>query len=573
MAVGALSALCLGTAPAASADDPVFFSWLRTDASAGSPVPTIPASGTTLKYTYMPRPGGGHGWGIGPSKYVHNVWNQMEAAGQPAGLTPTTRNLPWGSCPSFDTIIGPPDYPNYDPANTYSPNTLAKAFADRYWASINSVGGTTDHQISYVLCDIEPSFFTFTEIDQFLENAETIIRGDCRLGVEADPLGTGTINVPAATITSWQPIYFGNYNTHRREYDAVNGHYVNYAAIWQSQGTDVHGDLSGQHNLFLNRDLNVIMPVSYFYGVYTRHVDHNGFNHWTGDEAPSLRAGYMWAALERHSAAVREEIAHGSLTGKKVIPFVSPFIEGPDNPATPGATYADGWITPAEDFLALVKHLRLREADGFYFFVKSKNDWDPSGSSTMLDTYWSQQDMLGNYLNPYYDATAEWADPMEPVNGSEWFEKHAIVSWEELDGEFAADAPGYRFADDKTTGVLVSAVNDKGRLSIMISFMDDPNGAPNTPLPVDIDNYFKAAKDYSGSTATSVIDVLPYSHTFTRDFFTPDLDADGDADNDDTTVFTTLWGDGDLRADWNQDGFIDTLDLNLYFAANKDFNN
>ena len=543
----ALTVLLMTTAGHAVADDPVFFSWKRHHASSASPAPSIPSSGTTATYTYCPQPGGGHGWGLGGSNtYVHDVWDEMDASSLPIALLMRDRNSPWGSGPTWD--LYDMTYPSYGASPTPAPSQLADAVVDRALA-----GG----QLHYVLADIEAHSYTNTQVDTWMSNIMDIVTGSYPGGVTGDPDGTGSVNISQSTIQAWDTVWVGNYSMHRYPKLSYSGTTTrtDITAPWLGNAQDPI--VTGRHNTFVDQSLNVLMPVTY---AYAAHVRHANVSHWSGNISPTVRAAYLWSGIERHSSAVREELTFtGTLSNKKVIPWVTPFANsGGVDPQT--GTYAGCWMPPSADFLATIKHLRLRGADGFYFWAA--NDLEPGG---YMDTrYWSATDGSGTPLNPWYSSSEEWADSLHSPNGYDWFEANALISWEELDGDFEDTALPYRYDTDKTSGVVVSAMNDMGRLNILVSYMKTVPGG--TGALVDMDTYFPEARDYSSGT-NQYISCTSYSHVYSQDFFTPDIDGDFDADSDDASAWVALYSANDPRADWNQDGIYDANDISLFVNA------
>ncbi len=539
--ISSLTLSCL--AGLSHADDPVFFSWKRQNAASASPAPLIPASGTTDSYTYCPQPGGGHGWGLGTSNtYVHDVWDEMVTSSKPVALLLRDRNSPWGTGPSWDDLT---TYP-YSGTFTPSPAQLAHAVADRYLA-----GG----QLNYVLADLEAHGYTNSEIDTWMSNIMDIANGSYTGGVTGDPDGSGSTNVSQATIQAWDTVWVGNYSMHRYPKLSYNGVIAraDTTSVWTPHST-IH---TGRHDTFVNRDLNVLMPVTY---AYAAHIRHTNATHWSGVISPNVRAAYMWCSAERYSSAIREELsATSSLAGKKVIPWVTPFAtSGGVDPQT--GTYAGCWMPPSADFLATIQHLRLRGADGFYFWAG--NDLEPGGD--IDNDYWSATDGSGTHLNPWYNASEDWADPLHTPHGYDWFEANALIAWEDLDGDFDDAAKPYRYDTDKASGIVVSAMNDMGRLSILVSYMKStPSGVFAI---VDLDPYFPAAKNHSAGGSQTVA-CSGYSHVYSRDFFTPDIDGDFDADIDDVNAWLALYNSNDSRADWNQDGSFDALDVSAFTNA------
>ncbi len=583
--------LCAGTT---LAGDGVFFSWERMqndDAKYGIadttdmyPDDNISGIFTTGKYAYCPQPA--HSWGLGGGVtvryYLQNTWNKMAAEGLPVAVLMRNRNAPWdlGNGPLWDKYDS--SYPTYGNTPTPKPNQLGLSIAARHFE--------TNGELNYVLGDIETSGpVSSSDIDDWMDVIREIATGDFTGNLVGDPDGPydstksddfdghifGDVSVDTATIQKWE-IKFGNYRYHRYPYmsHGSSGSFYSDVTIVNEGVAGLSGNVGSKHYTFVSKDLNVLMPVTYTNSAQVLHVD-NGVRAepWTEEWSPTVRSAYLWCGVESFSSAVRLEHADGTMVGKEVIPWVAPF-EGVSVDPNSGS-HEGAWMPPSVDFLTLIKHLRLRGSDGFYFFgiddytsngVPQIGNMNPGG---VVDTdFWSYQEN-GVYQNPWYSASEEWADTNATPNGYDWWEAHALMSWEELDGLWEDTAVVCRLETDKESGVVVSAMNDNGRLHIVVSHMLDTSGS------FDLDSYFPEARDYTGVTAVSDISVTSYSHTLTSDFFTPDLNWDGVADNFDLSVFAGMLNasPADERADWNQDGNVDQDDVDLFMAAYSAYNN
>lgn len=541
----------------AAASDDVFFSWIRMHDNANSPPTLYPTSGTTNHYSYCPHAGGQHSLDVEDNK-IKSIWNEMEDAGLAVAIMMRDRNSPWGSAPTWDCLTSCggsiPDYPiNYEFSTPRSPWTLASAFAIRDLES---------DKMQYVIGDVEPyDHNSMTDVANWVVNMADICFGNSSLGVTGYPDGTSdpTHNISQATVQSWD-VRLGNYNTHRYPTLTIGGYTkpTDITSAWPAAGQS--DDLADQQYLYTSTGLNVISPDTYPRANHVRHT----VNHWTTDLSPTIRAAYLWSGVEKLSSALREEIAYGNLATKEVLPWVTPFVHQSLDPTDEEDNYLGCWMPPSADFLATIKHLRLRGADGFIFFGGEDN-LEPGTEDGLDLDYWSRTDPdTGEYLNPWYNSTEDWADASATPHGYEWFEKHALVSWEELDGDFADNAVPYRLETDKTSGIVVSAINDKGRLNILVSYMKPVSRGPT--VSIDMDDYFKEARDYSSGT-NQYITCTSYSHVYSRDFFTPDIDGDNDYDSTDASIWAGLYAAEDPRADWNQDGLFNSTDITLFGDA------
>lgn len=574
-----------GCATEVFAGDGVFFSWERTESLEGPYYGNsvsvwdwkdsmgVSLNLTTGAYAYCPQPG--HSWELGavfPIRYyVHTTWNSMALNGLPVALLIRSRNAPW----DYD------NGPTWDLDDSTYPGIATAIHPDQLALSIVARGHETDGELNYVLGDIElTDHIDHEDVDDWMKVIEQIVTGDFSGDVEGDPDAGGTEygdeSVDSTTVEKWE-IKYGNYRMHRyplydHDVDGVTESLHSDVTIAYDVVAATSGNVGHRHDTFVNRNLNVLMPVTYTYTAQVKHVQNalatNRGTPWTGEWSPNVRSAYLWCGVESFSSAVRLEIADGSMDDKEVIPWVAPFEGGSQDPT--GSEYLGAWMPPSADFLSLIKHLRMRGSDGFYFFGFEKYTDDgvefpgPMEPGGLVDTTnWSLKDGGGAYLNPWYDAGEEWADPSADLNGYNWFEAHALVSWEELDGLWGDDAEVLRLETDKESGIVVSAMHDMGRLHVLVSYMLASSGS------VDLDSYFHGAQDYFGGTGVSSISVGSYSHTVTSDFFTPDIDNNGATDFYDITLYMSMYNavTMDDRADWDRDGDVDSDDLALFIAA------
>lgn len=170
--------------------------------------------------------------------------------------------------------------------------------------------------------------------------------------------------------------YIGNYD----DYPGA----VDYSAPWPGQV-----DRSARDNFYRTSGENVAMPGVYPYEFYETHANAAA---WGSDIAPSERSALFWAPLEKFSVAKRNLPA-----GHLLIPWTARFIGWGDayNAAVP----------PREDVMAMIQHIRLRGADGFYRLLSIADNFDP---------------------NPVIDPNEEAQDRIDMLN-----------AWHSLDGLFA----------------------------------------------------------------------------------------------------------------------------------------
>jgi hypothetical protein len=127
-----------------------------------------------------------------------------------------------------------------------------------------------------------------------------------------------------------------NYAYYAGEYD--------YSHPYPSQA-----DRSDIHDYYVTSELDVSMPHCYPYEYYSQHTSSYT---WGSNVSPNKRSALFWAPLERHSVAKRN-----LPSGHLLIPWINGFVawSGYDAPEPPEA-----------DRQSLLKHMRLRGADGYY---------------------------------------------------------------------------------------------------------------------------------------------------------------------------------------------------------------
>lgn len=155
--------------------------------------------------------------------------------------------------------------------------------------------------------------------------------------------------------------FIGNYNDFPGATDT--------SAVWPNQM-----DRSAASSFYLSSGLNVAMPGIYPYEYYANHV--NGAA-WGGDISPNKRSALFWAPLEKYSLAKRNLPA-----GHLLIPWTARFIDIKDS---------EGYFAPTpprEDVIAMIQHIRLRGADGYYrlgSIVSNDPSFVPSPSEEAQD--------------------------------------------------------------------------------------------------------------------------------------------------------------------------------------------
>ncbi|MCC6424385.1 MAG: hypothetical protein IT447_12985 [Phycisphaerales bacterium] len=204
--------------------------------------------------------------------------------------------------------------------------------------------------------------------------------------------------------------YVGNYN----DYPGA----VDYSAPWQAQV-----DRSARNAFYMNSGTNIANPSIYPYEFYENHTN---TTEWGANVAPSKRAALFWAPLEKFSVAKRN-LPDGHL----LIPWTARFIGWGDGYTAP--------VPPREDVIAMIQHIRLRGADGYYRLISIIDNFDP---------------------NPVIDPNEEAQDRMDMLNG-----------WHSLDSVF--DNGGtpqiLNLSTDKTSGLEWSGVQVGNEVAILIS--------------------------------------------------------------------------------------------------------
>lgn len=342
----------------------------------------------TSTYLPMPQPSAAYGAGFTgwTSWVVVRSTQKVADSGAPVGLLMRTRNSPF---PYYNT---PPQ------TTTSDANALQDALDNL-------------ERLDFVFMDLE------FEVAGILENVAAII---------------STIrNHPNPLINQ---AYLGNYEDYPGATDP--------AAVWpfsRDRTAAIEGGDPMDRVALYATGLNVAMPSLYPYEVYSHHT--NATHQLTGDTSPNTRAASLWAPLARLSVAKQNLPA-----GHMLVPWVGNYAEFMQ--ADP-----NGWYTapppPIADLDAMIRHIRLRGADGFLVWVSDM------GQTVHTSVSYTQ----------YRDL--------------------ALAAWRSLDGHFPH---GSRYdvlnlTDTKTSGVMWSgAMNDRD----VVIFVSNLSGSGNpvaVPLP------------------------------------------------------------------------------------------
>ena len=236
-----------------------------------------------------------------------------------------------------------------------------------------------------------------------------------------DNMTTMVNKVRASTNAQVNTAYVGNYASMPGASDLAMPY------LWQT-------DQSVRANNYANSHVNVAMPNCYPYAYFLIHTT----TVWpAGQRCPNQRAALSWAPLERFSLAKRNLPA-----GHMLIPFVMVYMPW------------DGYhsvIPPKEDHLALIKHYRLRGADGIYRQITT----DKTGTFTDA-----------GYSGEYFVPRDSWLYSYSELDHA----NDIVASWDELNDMFGTPVRTLLNLDtDKTTGVLWSGVRSANTVKILVS--------------------------------------------------------------------------------------------------------
>ena len=147
--------------------------------------------------------------------------------------------------------------------------------------------------------------------------------------------------------------YIGNYDDHAGNYN----YYEPWGVIVRKHRSEATGEVIDSHEFYMSSGMNVSMPVAYPNSVYANHFHRADI--FDDNLCVSERHALFWAPLERFSTAQRA-LPPGHLN----IPWLAGFIAVNGYPAIPPSR---------NDNAALLKHLRLRGANGYYLYGPGQN--------------------------------------------------------------------------------------------------------------------------------------------------------------------------------------------------------
>jgi concanavalin A-like lectin/glucanase superfamily protein len=158
---------------------------------------------------------------------------------------------------------------------------------------------------------------------------------------------------------------------------AYIGNYDEYPGATDYSHLRARYDRTDRHNFYVNSGMNIAMPTVY---PYTAYRNHNVRSDLFGTNlCVSIAHSLFWTPLEKYSTAKRNLPAEHIL-----IPWVGGLVDNP------------GYIAPVpskEECRALLQHIRLRDADGYY-------TWKHGDNTNYIDSADYRYDMYANSWEP-----------------------------------------------------------------------------------------------------------------------------------------------------------------------------
>ncbi len=253
-------------------------------------------------------------------------------------------------------------------------------------------------------------------------------------------------------------------------------------------------------DFYLNSGLTVAMPNCYPYAFFATHVNPVL---WGDNVAPNIRSALFWAPITRHSIT-KKALPKGHV----LIPWVTNFL--------PWSNFPDVPPPPKEDASAIVQHLRLRGADGYY--------------------------LLLSYLEDY---------PTDQLR------LDLLAAWEEFDGFFetATSPTVLNLETDKTSGVQWSGMSADGVGLYIVSNLGNADAEVSIVAPDGKQVTIPAPQGKH------------FSFTLT-DGSPADLNGDGDIDGADLGLLMGSWGEcSGCAADLSGDGAVAGDDLGILLSG------
>lgn len=220
-----------------------------------------------------------------------------------------------------------------------------------------------------------------------------------------------------------------------------NAYVGNYAYVpgatdltmpWPSQT-----DQTARSNRYTNSGVNIAMPNCYSYAYFITHASSSVWAQY----CPNQRDALFWAPLERLSAAKRN-----LPTFHMLIPWVNVFQPWNGYYVPPSS------LPTKEDAMALIKHYRMRGADGIYKLNVTDPGWtyttpvEHAGEPAVPSTSW-----LYNYNSTQYA-------------------NDIVASWDELNSMFGTPVRTLlNLQTNKTGGVEWSGVRSVNTVKVLVS--------------------------------------------------------------------------------------------------------
>lgn len=254
---------------------------------------------------------------------------------------------------------------------------------------------------------------------------------------------------------------------------------------------------------YLTSGLTVAMPDAYSYAFQ---ADHTVPGIWGRNVAPNVRSALFWSPLERVSIT-RKALPEGH----QLVPWVASFI--------PDADFQ--WVQPPpkEDGKAVIQHMRLRGADG-YFLLQS-----------LIPDVYSNEELRADFLQAWHDV--DWL-----------FDLKLPVTFHNLE-------------TSKTTGVQWSAAT-----------VGDAAAGATAAIVTNLGNEPASVLVPTHTGEGVIVSINPGEHKTVAIRLVGDLTADFAVDGADLGLLLAAWGPCIFcPADLDASGEVDGADLGLLLAS------
>ena len=255
------------------------------------------------------------------------------------------------------------------------------------------------------------------------------------------PRGTVDNNIMAVVAMVHSQASFGKTRVGTYAYYPVE------SVDWHYQASDPGIPTAGQLTDRYDRvSLDVAMPNLYPYEFYVNHTSEIKF---PGNASPNERAALFWAPLEKFQATARK-LREPAYEGHEVIPWITDFVPVENFEAAK---------PPREDNKALVKHLRLRGADGLML-------WRPAKGERL-----NEDNVADGAIRP----DEETYGPEATNLNNEAYRTDMLAAWSSLDSLFDMDGELVFLNDQtsKTSGIEWSGVQVGNEIHGLISNLSD----------------------------------------------------------------------------------------------------